>query len=391
MTNESVFGGVVSFCSVGRDDLHSMPQACVAMSLARQGLRVLVVDWCLARPGIDKLFKWADGGERCGGGNSGLVDWLAACSTEEEFRWREHVISVRPFGDAPAVDILPAGSYGSDAYPRQLGSIDLDGLFVHRGLGTALEAMRSEWIECYDVTLVSVDVDRARGIGAIHLPDVLVAVFVPLGSDGIAEVQGFLRRAVAGHAGLPFDRRRLITVPVVWPRPDVELIDRQLIASEMEEFVLDWVPSRFDVLRSLEQCSLPGRLYQGDLREGEGALASLSGSLVGVLSKWRGRKVSPGSAFRLARGEAPAVGGGVSGLFSCRECIDVLRAYLDGELTPEEQAHFKAHLQDCPPCVEFLESYRSTPALSKKALTAKMPEELSQKLVALLQGALKRT
>ena len=76
---------------------------------------------------------------------------------------------------------------------------------------------------------------------------------------------------------------------------------------------------------------------------------------------------------------------GLMGLFSCKDCVDVLRAYLDGEMSPEEEAHLKAHLGDCPPCVDFLESYKATPGLCRKALKAKMPEELSQKLKAFLR------
>jgi anti-sigma factor RsiW len=73
------------------------------------------------------------------------------------------------------------------------------------------------------------------------------------------------------------------------------------------------------------------------------------------------------------------------GLFSCKDCVDVLLAYLDGEMSPEEEAHFKAHLGDCPPCVDFLEGYKATPGLCRRALARKMPEEMSQKLKAYLR------
>lgn len=73
------------------------------------------------------------------------------------------------------------------------------------------------------------------------------------------------------------------------------------------------------------------------------------------------------------------------GLFTCKDCVDVLRDYLDGEMSPEDEAHFKSHLEDCPPCVEFLESYRATPGLCKKALAQRMPQELSEKLKAYLR------
>lgn len=82
---------------------------------------------------------------------------------------------------------------------------------------------------------------------------------------------------------------------------------------------------------------------------------------------------------------------GLLGLFSCKDCVDVLRAYLDGEMSPEDEAHFKSHVGDCPPCLEFLESYKATPNLCRKALAARMPEELSHKLKAFLREKASRT
>lgn len=71
---------------------------------------------------------------------------------------------------------------------------------------------------------------------------------------------------------------------------------------------------------------------------------------------------------------------GLLGFITCKDCVDTLRAYLDGEMTPEDEAHLKAHLGDCPPCVEFMNSYRDTPGLCRKALASRMPEELSRKI-----------
>lgn len=76
---------------------------------------------------------------------------------------------------------------------------------------------------------------------------------------------------------------------------------------------------------------------------------------------------------------------GLLGLFSCKDCVDVLQSYLDGEMAPEDEAHLKSHLADCPPCVDFLETYKATPGLCRKALARQMPEELGQKLKAFLR------
>ncbi len=44
---------------------------------------------------------------------------------------------------------------------------------------------------------------------------------------------------------------------------------------------------------------------------------------------------------------------------TCRELADFLMAYLDGELADGERSVFEEHLQLCPPCVDYLESYRA--------------------------------
>jgi anti-sigma factor (TIGR02949 family) len=77
---------------------------------------------------------------------------------------------------------------------------------------------------------------------------------------------------------------------------------------------------------------------------------------------------------------------GLFGIITCKDCVEVLRAYLDGEMTPEDQAHLKGHLEDCPPCEEFLNTYRDTPDLCRKALASRMPEELSRKLKDFLRA-----
>ncbi len=70
---------------------------------------------------------------------------------------------------------------------------------------------------------------------------------------------------------------------------------------------------------------------------------------------------------------------------TCRDAIDVLRAYVDGDLEESERKELESHLGACNPCVEFLESYKKTPGLCRKALQAKMPQDLADSLTAFLR------
>lgn len=71
----------------------------------------------------------------------------------------------------------------------------------------------------------------------------------------------------------------------------------------------------------------------------------------------------------------------------CRQVIDFLAAYLDGELSQGERSDFEAHLTVCPDCVSYLESYRETARLGAAAwdaaeAAAAVPESLVQAVLA---------
>ena len=77
-------------------------------------------------------------------------------------------------------------------------------------------------------------------------------------------------------------------------------------------------------------------------------------------------------------------------MFSCKDSIHLLLDFLDGDMSEEDQKHLEEHLSACPPCVEFVRSYRATPGLCKKALAKKMPEELSAKLSEYLRARMRK-
>lgn len=51
---------------------------------------------------------------------------------------------------------------------------------------------------------------------------------------------------------------------------------------------------------------------------------------------------------------------------NCRECNDFLIDYLNGDLPPGQQRIFEGHIELCPPCLTYLDSYRETLKLAQK-------------------------
>lgn len=68
---------------------------------------------------------------------------------------------------------------------------------------------------------------------------------------------------------------------------------------------------------------------------------------------------------------------------TCREVIDFLAAYLDGELPERVRSDFERHLTLCPECVHYLESYRETIRLGREAHDGggPAPEEVPEELI----------
>lgn len=69
---------------------------------------------------------------------------------------------------------------------------------------------------------------------------------------------------------------------------------------------------------------------------------------------------------------------------TCREFVEFLMAYLDQEVTPEQRAEFERHMDLCPPCVHYLDTYRETLRL-ERCLCAEpdgpVPEDVPDDLV----------
>jgi anti-sigma factor RsiW len=79
---------------------------------------------------------------------------------------------------------------------------------------------------------------------------------------------------------------------------------------------------------------------------------------------------------------------------TCRECVEFLMEYLDETLEAEVRVTFERHLAACANCVRYLESYKVTTTLCKKAFEVgdsermpDVPEELIQAILKARQAS----
>lgn len=74
---------------------------------------------------------------------------------------------------------------------------------------------------------------------------------------------------------------------------------------------------------------------------------------------------------------------------TCKEFVDFLMDYLGGELPAEQRAAFETHIEKCPPCLAFMQTYEETIHLGKKCchhpedpVPETVPEDLVQAILA---------
>ena len=75
---------------------------------------------------------------------------------------------------------------------------------------------------------------------------------------------------------------------------------------------------------------------------------------------------------------------------TCREALDLLSDYVDGELTPKIQRALDRHLEACPPCDRFLKTFQKTHELCREDLSEEMPEELRGRLRSFLRAQIRK-
>lgn len=263
MTESPRSGTVVTFYSYKGGVGRSMILANVAALLSNWGQRVLMLDWDLEAPGLQKYFqRWISPNS---GTKDGVVDLVTAHGDSAALDWRSCLLTVRP-RQGREIHLISAGK-DDESYASRLRAINWERLFAEQRFGNYLEAMRREWKSEYDFILVDsrTGVTDIGGICTIHLPDVLVAVFTA-NEQSLAGVQRVLESARRNHARLPVDRRKLVVVPV--PSRD-ETNNEYKLAEEwrarfsdtLDDFFKDWVPKEERNTTVLNLLKIPYTAY----------------------------------------------------------------------------------------------------------------------------------
>ena len=310
-TTESKQGIVYTFYSFKGGSGRTMALANVAALMAKWGRSVLVVDWDLEAPGLERFFA-ADNYEayKLRSSNPGVIDLVSSFATQDELDWRKCVISL-----SGGVSLITAGREEGSTYIRRAQKLNFANLFKRHNLGSYVEKLRTEWISSYEFVLIDsrTGVTDIGGICTVHLPDVLVLFFTANDSstEGAIDVVTRARKALER---LPIDRGNLLAVPI--PSRDESRTEydramqwKRVLAEKFSSLYSEWLPRPVTPLEAVELLRIPYVPYWsfGEqlpvLKEGSGDPGSLGyayellARLLATRLKWseaiEGRKVAP--------------------------------------------------------------------------------------------------
>ena len=82
----------------------------------------------------------------------------------------------------------------------------------------------------------------------------------------------------------------------------------------------------------------------------------------------------------------PDCGSGGPTDLECRQIADLLGDYFDGSLPRATRELIDFHIDGCPPCVAFLNTYKGTMDAARKLPEVPIPPELKHRLLAVLKS-----
>jgi cellulose biosynthesis protein BcsQ len=189
---------IVTFYSYKGGVGRSMALANVAYELARKGKRVLMVDWDLEAPGLEryfdsnKLFKREVAGK-------GLLQLLMTLSEGPNEKYHDYMSSITARG-ITSIGLIASGRENDPhGFTTLLEKFNWKHFFSINNGGLHLENLRNQWLKDFDFVLIDsrTGLSDSSGICTIMMPDILVPMFTANYQSlfGVRDIVNFVQKS----------------------------------------------------------------------------------------------------------------------------------------------------------------------------------------------------
>lgn len=247
---------IITFYSYKGGVGRTMCLANIAVLLAKWGHKILMVDWDLEAPGLERYFvaeNFNGKGQSTTTGidlkivkeKSGLIDLL---TERKKDGWKEALISI-PIPDArEPLHFISAGRRDDD-YFKRVRDFNVETFYSKKKGGQYIENLRQSWWNAYDFILIDsrTGVSEINGISTIQMPNLIVLLFTATNQsfEGALDIA---YRSTAAQQKLPYDRGKLLFLPILSrleSTTELELTNTWVnhFAENLTEIYKYWLPT----------------------------------------------------------------------------------------------------------------------------------------------------
>lgn len=250
---------IVTFYSYKGGVGRSMALANIAFELSKRKFKVLIVDWDLEAPGIERYFS----SFKIENSSEGLLQLLIAFKEGKSPKYKEYLWQIDTINENP-ISLLHSGRDKDPAkYSSLLQEFDWSDFFTENKGGHHLEGLRTEWHNDFDFVLIDsrTGLSDSSGICTIMMPDILVPMFTA-NYQSLFGVRDIVKYIQAARQSLEVDRMALTVLPIpsrfgtrVEFKESIEWLER--IADILKDCYSDWLPKWIEPKYILEQIKIP--------------------------------------------------------------------------------------------------------------------------------------
>ncbi len=250
---------IITFYSYKGGVGRSMTLANIAYEISRRNHKVLIVDWDLEAPGIERYFY----NFKIDNHSDGLLQLLLAFKNDDSPNYRDYLWEIYGTSEYP-ISLMHSGREKDPGlYASLLQNFDWVDFFSNGKGGHHLENLRKEWHNDYDFVLIDsrTGLSDASGICTILMPDILVPMFTA-NYQSLFGIRDTVEYVQAARQKLEVDRMALTVLPIpsrfgtrVEFKESIEWLDR--IADILKDCYSDWLPKWIEPRYILEQIKVP--------------------------------------------------------------------------------------------------------------------------------------
>lgn len=237
-----------------------MALANIAFELSKRNYRVLIIDWDLEAPGIERYFSSFEVNQV----NEGLLQLLLSFENDKPTPdYTPYIWSIFTNHKHPISLITNGRDKDPAKYSLSLQNLDWSDFFSKQNGGLHLENLRKTWQNDFDFILIDsrTGLSDSSGICTILMPDILIPMFTPNYQSlfGIRDIVNFIQ---SSRQKLDVDRMALTVLPIpsrfgtrVEFKESQDWLER--ISDILSNCFNDWVPKWVDPKYIFERLKIP--------------------------------------------------------------------------------------------------------------------------------------